>query len=472
MAAPACTGDDYGGGPTPPTLGNEDGGFNPSFDPRGRRSIWHPRAKWSDAHDIFDTSSVEWSRFELDFQHVLLLGIARLIEKNDDGNDESENSEVTPEVTQVAKVLWEGYNVLCCAFSYYASANLELNHLTLNTYTQFIEDCKLASKKSAFCKKSDFDQLFIAVDTASMRLDKEAAALQKQQVMLGRGDNIMRGKDGGERKLDEVNDRQKAFSRTEFLAALVHMAINRYVKTKEVPDVSEALQRFVFEDVAANVNRCAMQDSNAFREAYAYSSGANAVLRWHAASLRQMFAGLAAASTDNGKGTLIDSRIFLRALEALQITGAGDVTERDAILCFAWSRMVVVDGRTHRGVRYESHLPFEGFLEALCRLAVLKALPTDEDLFFARVEHAGAFMDALEADDTVAYLEFIATRATPIGSEPNGREPYHRMLAHLLELIFHRIEVQMGGGSEGGGAVSISFKDMAKWMKIKGFEKH
>jgi hypothetical protein len=65
----------------------------------------------------------------------------------------------------------------------------------------------------------------------------------------------------------------------------------------------------------------------------------------------------------------------------------------DALLCFAWSRMLVIDGWTGRGHAKESNLPFEGFLEALCRVSALMALPTD-----AEVNESACLFDGLSDD--------------------------------------------------------------------------
>ena len=48
----------------------------------------------------------------------------------------------------------------------------------------------------------------------------------------------------------------------------------------------------------------------------------------------------------------------------------------------------------------ENNLPFEGFLEALCRLSMLKALPTDAELEETGCSDAGVFMQRLYGGHT------------------------------------------------------------------------
>jgi hypothetical protein len=85
------------------------------------------------------------------------------------------------------------------------------------------------------------------------------------------------------------------------------------------------------------------------------------------------------AGTSKSAAALLSITEWKELLKGLGLIGL-DITERDARLCFACSRMAVIDGTTTRGMAKENNLPFEGFLEALCRLSMLKSLPTDAEL--------------------------------------------------------------------------------------------
>ena len=63
-------------------------------------------------------------------------------------------------------------------------------------------------------------------------------------------------------------------------------------------------------------------------------------------------------------------------------------------------------------------LPFEGFLEALCRLSILKALPTAAELAEAEEPDAGSFLINLEESDQVTYAAFLKVDAGPRAWEP------------------------------------------------------
>ena len=124
---------------------------------------------------------------------------------------------------------------------------------------------------------------------------------------------------------------------------------------------------------------------------------------------------------------------------ALDFVGA-DLSERDLRLCFLWSRMAVIDGRTKRGHLRESSLPFEGFLEALCRMATMQALPVDGEITAAGFESAGPYVSWLAAEDSAVYHQRRVERATTWGQEQT-RQSTARCVAHVIDVIKYKLEV-------------------------------
>ena len=81
--------------------------------------------------------------------------------------------------------------------------------------------------------------------------------------------------------------------------------------------------------------------------------------------------------------------------------------------------------------------------ECLCRLAVLKALPTDAEIEEARaanpsVTDAASYMEYLQVEDADHHAAILAERATPWGAEP--AQPLERCLAHTFSLTFRYIQ--------------------------------
>ena len=97
----------------------------------------------------------------------------------------------------------------------------------------------------------------------------------------------------------------------------------------------------------------------------------------HKKSLQAVFEGIA----DSGGGPVGHSREklmldyieFHTFLKNARILGK-DVSDREAKLCFAWSRMSTFDSRSTKGYLRETNLPFEGFLEAIIRIAMCKVM--------------------------------------------------------------------------------------------------
>ena len=242
-----------------------------------------------------------------------------------------------------------------------------------------------------------------------------------------------------------------------------------------------------------------------------YTEAVDLVLRAHEKSLRALFSVISdvkRARTDPLPLLSLEGwRAFLRAVELL----GADITERDAALCFSWSRMAVSERRTERGQRHESCLPFEGFLvrmmprstrtalerhsnagesagprviptesrspagrtpslqsphhtptspqEALCRIAALKALPTDEEIANAGHAHAGTYMIELRTKPGGVFEEMLRTRSVGWGEEPV--EPLARCVAHLLEILIYTVEAE----TQGADNLQVTAKEALLWAQ-------
>ena len=420
-----------------------------SFDPHNSE-IWAQRALASDSKAVFNSREVEYKRFAADWAIVgASASVIKLVMRNDDDGGKDEDGDGIPdEVKEVGEVLWQHHRMLCTLFSFYAAVQQELYHLHLNAWTLFAKEFQLVSKNSKFCKQSDLDRLFIAVDAQSKRQEKEAE-----------GAAIKRGEHS--RKKHSV-EKENALSRTEFLIALIHLAINKYVLTKAETDVSDALDRLIGIDITSQLTD-AHAHPDSFRRAYLYSQPVAQVFQFHEPSLRQIFIAIArCGGIKNSSAETMDLKEWMASLHAMEIVGA-DLTDREAVMCFVWSRMAVADTTSLRGVIKDSSLKFEDWLEAIARLACLKALPTCQEIRDAGCTTTGEYMDMLHEQDEAAYCDLLKgkERKTEWGGVPT-HQPFFHTLSHMIELMICRIEKKLGVT---GGDMQISETEMARWMK-------
>ena len=236
------------------------------------------------------------------------------------------------------------------------------------------------------------------------------------------------------------------------MTGLVRLAINKYVLSKELADVSEALERLLAVDVLSRMG-LVLPAPDVFRRGHAYTSEVNETLRRHETSLRALFGGL----TERSKLLNFETwQAFMGALDFIDV----DTSMRDTAMCFLWAVMCVGDNSTPRGKQKETHLPFEGFLEALCRLATLKALPTDAEIQQAGYSDAATYMAMLRRHDVAAYDRMLAERACKWGDVPLT-QPLARCIDHLLFLVIRRVE---GTDESAGGNVQVSESEIKKWL--------
>ena len=329
-------------------------------------SIWAPRVRTSDSRSLYDTEVCARRRFDIDWQRMVDLGIAKLITRlDDDGGADEDGDGECDEVTEVRDVLWEWQAPLRQLFTFYATVGGDMNALYLNAWTQVLDDCKLIARSSKLCKLSDFDRLFLAVDGLAARAARFVWQHDAPHA-----------------------DRKRSLSRVEFGVALVHIAINKFLlESGEMGDVSHAVDRLIRDELVPRVDGRLLAEPNLFRRTGCYTEEMDGVLRNNEPMLRCIFRSLNEHEVGDvarrAQALMLSVSEWMGFLRAANLIGP-DATERDGALCFASARMLVIDSWGASGFVRESELPFEGFLEALCRLSALKALPYD-----AEVEAAG-----------------------------------------------------------------------------------
>lgn len=340
------------------------------------------------------------------------------------------------------------HNVLyTIAFQSYSEAAYaggdDLDFMTMNGWTQFCHECDLADAKSKYCRRSDLDMIFKQIDMLASKDDAEQKALARQQG----GKAAVSDSDAGAKK--------NALGRVEFVAALVVVAINKYVRSGALADVSEAVDRLFTDQIVRKLGpKLPVPDD--LRGKHLYTQEVAEVLESHEASLRLIFNTLAEMDRPRNLLSFHMWKTFLRALGFIGV----DVTERDATLCFMWSVMAVIDNSTRTGSIKEKNLPFEGFLEALCRIATLKSLPYDSEIDQVGCADAGTYMSWFRRTDFAAYTKMVKDRACEWGEVPD--QPMHRCVDHVVEIMIRTIEHSDDGG---GGNVQISQHEMRQWIK-------
>lgn len=309
------------------------------------KSIWQPRVLFADSGDLVDSDEVRLARFCHEWAEALRMGLVKVIIADPNYESNQIVDEVPDEVQLVGEVLWKHARLLSVVFAKYASLGLRLNGMTFQSWMAFVTECALVDKNSTACKVSDLEHVFRVTS-----IDSPDAA--------------------------------KELRRPGFMIALVRLAINTYIADRQLNEVSSAVDRILGVLVQASIDTQVAQEPDVFRLRFCYIHPTCEILQTNAKVLRRCFECICRLSFDGQVKAQVDAcsaEQWLRTMRALHMIDV-DLSECDALRCFASSRMMVGNYHTQRGRHEETHLAFEGFLEAVCRLAAQKALPSDQEV--------------------------------------------------------------------------------------------
>ena len=269
------------------------------------------------------------------------------------------------------------------------------------------------------------------------------------------------------------------------MVGLIRIALSKYVVSGQIRDCSDAVARLFLIDVMPHIGQ-ALPTPDVFRRNYSYTEAPTLVLEKYKGSLLVLFNSLTEIDKPRGLVSVAVWRSFLRSLHLFE----GRLTERDASLCFVWSVMAVADGGSHRGQLKETTLPFEGFLEAICRLAFLVGLPTDQEITALDCSDAGTAWHIIRTSPLHTGLceKILRSRgrswgeaelvlkandepapdlpaSASIGSDPAGepwkREPFDRLLEHLVTILLRKVEASEASPDK---PISLTQTEMRNWM--------
>ena len=449
-----------------------------------QESSWKVRSGWSDSRNFDETTECYEKAFILDWSRALRAHkLAAYITYNDeegDSDDEAEaeaviaangiDSGITAnggdhEVAEVGKVMWKHHMLIYRIFDSYASADPKrgISSIGYNAFKDFVQDCDLDVPGSKHCDSADFDRIFIQVNTKEIEGTGKRGGLGKFELTEENA-----GRHGMGVTTFKADVDQRGLCRYEWFNVLVRIGIIKYVLTKEVPDVSQAMDKLLTE-IAPKLDSWITMDQGKFRNEICYNPLCDEVLTEHMESLKIIFAFSADSEADHKAGrekfrSVLSVYEWIELLRDLQLLDS-NFTVRDATVIFVLSRMRVINEQGKNAVLKIENLSLEDFYEALIRIAMIKALPTDDEIAEAGCLDAGDFIwrlrDSKEEDDWLRdYYDIHGCDM----AKPALRQPPHRSLHHLLILMMRTIEQIGAGDAPSKTDLKVTKKEMTKFV--------
>ena len=396
-------------------------------------TIWTPRKKWADSKDYHDTEEVLFECLKEDWKECLDShdGKTReVIAKNDP-------LEAPACLDACFEVLWEYHHFVYGVFDYYAAlgSSDDVFHIQLNAYKSILEDCRLFEAGSKTLNLTAFDQLFIAINAGA------------------------------------TGELARSLNREEWLQCLIRFALVRHVATGRIGNVPDALRHLISHEIAPNVDQRCMQSSHTFREEYCYNQDVVEILTTFQNNLKAIFKGY--AKGDGRIGDKLKSANLLGFDQWKTFTKdfslvEEDFTAREVALTFVWSRMRVIEEENLEGKTKNIQLSFEDFVEAIIRVATLKAFPLDEEIFDYDCEDAGEYILKLRADDPLGYKHFLHKRTPEWGLPP--ALPKWRLVENTCALIMRTVAAVIASAGDERKSVkdmdNMTPENVTQFMKL------
>lgn len=303
------------------------------------------------------------------------------------------------------------YDAIFSAFLYFGMTGNAVGEdaysLGLNQWSAFLLDCEIPDNGSKHCRSSDLDTMFIVTNYEE---DKGS-------------------------EINKEND-DRALMSFEFLEIIVRVAIAKYIKSKEVQDVSDAVEMLCTACIQPNLCPEAVIVPNDFRERKLYFEEIAEFFEDHEPFLRAVYTFYAHLRGHK----LMQMEGWISMCEACCLLGPKTgVSKRELKLIYAWSQMQISDEIKKRNKMIS--LTFVDFLEAVARLAELISPPTEARLkeYFHATNPANTVTPVWEYFVEVPDNEAESTRRASSEFSNEKTRPLLTKLEGVLEMMITQL---------------------------------
>ena len=108
--------------------------------------------------------------------------------------------------------------------------------------------------------------------------------------------------------------------------------------------------------------------------------------------------------------------------------------------------------------------------EALCRISVLKKMPSNAEIVEGGFDDAGQMLLSMRINEPGAYKVLVESGATPWGTEPT--QPLQVCVEQLLMLIIRTVEAKIGATHklspkvEGTADLQLTATEVKQWASL------
>jgi hypothetical protein len=368
------------------------------------------------------------------------------------------------ELREVREEIWDRYEIISNCFDYYAAISGGSGvMMKLNSFNVFLDECHIpespapGSKRTPLCNQSALDTIF-------------------QVVNLEEGDSRA--------EENALND-DKALTRFEFLEAIVRIAFKKFLNpelqseeakrhkkrlvedegvpdheakklaleavTRYTDDPSTAVDKLTEEHMMKFLPKETYQERDTFRIKRMYTEECCKVIRPHKRILMVLFSSMCKEFKYESKIPRLSMTEWMYFLSSHSFFDHS-FTKREGRLIFVWSKMRVSDEMTSR-LQMVS-MTFTDFLEGLCRVADMKALPSDEQInewkaecvekaqngVIDKPQNILGYFNDLQEDEKLMLCKSDAT-----GGGIDGKRTIQERVEKLLKLILCALDADGDG---------------------------